>query len=381
MVLGNTPEAARVSHELLHLGYLVHWISAEPMAPQAPSGRLTLHPECDLVRLDGHVGGFVARLQHGEQAFSIHASAIVVATGIDRCFSIESYNLGSIAASRVLSTAQAQQQLAEPRSTGPALEHRHERIAMVLDLGQLTGKQMTAESLRLALALREQWHAEVSVLYRELKVDTYGLEALTRDMRERGIVFCRYDNPQIHFGDDGVYIGYVEGTLQAHLLVLPEATRPREDAPELAAILRVRLGNDGFFQNVNIHEHRPGLSERRGIFFAGSCHLDATPEELVADAAQAAANVDALLGSGYIEPEEIIAHVNSAECIRCLTCVRTCPHAAIEVVSEDSVTAARVVDCACRGCGACVVNCPVHAIELPHYPLPSWMAWRQGIAL
>ena len=29
MVLGDTPEAGRVAHDLLGLGYLVHWVSCE----------------------------------------------------------------------------------------------------------------------------------------------------------------------------------------------------------------------------------------------------------------------------------------------------------------------------------------------------------------
>jgi Pyruvate/2-oxoacid:ferredoxin oxidoreductase delta subunit len=53
--------------------------------------------------------------------------------------------------------------------------------------------------------------------------------------------------------------------------------------------------------------------------------------------------------------------------------VRTCPHAAVEIVDYEDVTAAKVVDLACWGCGACVVNCPVQAIELVGQPMPAWM--------
>jgi len=157
------------------------------------------------------------------------------------------------------------------------------------------------------------------------------------------------------------------------LLVLPEAVRPRRDAEALAELLQVRLGEDGYFQEMNIHRYRPGLSLRRGIFFAGRCHMDCDVAGAEADALQAAANVDALLAAGYLEPEEIIAHVDSTKCVRCLTCIRSCPHAAVEMADYDDVTAARVVDLACQGCGVCAVNCPVQAIDLVGQTAPAWM--------
>ncbi len=65
--------------------------------------------------------------------------------------------------------------------------------------------------------------------------------------------------------------------------------------------------------------------------------------------------------------------MDATACIRCLTCVRTCPHAAIEIVTRHDRTAAHVVELACRGCGACVGNCPVQAISLSNHAWPAWM--------
>jgi len=62
-------------------------------------------------------------------------------------------------------------------------------------------------------------------------------------------------------------------------------------------------------------------------------------------------------------PEEY-AEVASDECIRCLTCIRTCPHQAVELRATEDVVAAYVVPEACWGCGMCVANCPVRAISL-----------------
>ncbi|MFH1084252.1 MAG: 4Fe-4S binding protein, partial [Chloroflexota bacterium] len=97
-----------------------------------------------------------------------------------------------------------------------------------------------------------------------------------------------------------------------------------------------------------------------------------------ADALMAVASVDAVLGEDSLAPEALapeatIAHVDEEACIRCLTCVRTCPHAAIEIADYGPVTAARVLDLACWGCGQCAANCPVRAIAMVGLALPAWL--------
>lgn len=372
MVLGGAPEAGLVTQELLRLGYFVHWVTPEAALPPDPSAhsRLTRYEDCELVQLAGHVGGFLARFRRDGTELSLNASALVVATGNERYYPAERYGLSL--SSQVLTIPQVRRQLEAPRNTGAALPHRNQRVILLLDYKGETAKEIASEAMRLALDLRAQWHCEVYVFYQNLKVDTYNLERLTRTMREKGIVFCRYADPQITLDEDRVSLSYVEGTVSGELLILPEAVRPREDTQELAKLLRVRLGEDGFFQDINIHEYRPGLSVRKGIFFAGRCHMDGDRADIEADAMQAAANVDALLGAGFLEPEPIIAHVDSTKCVRCYTCVRTCPHAAVEMADYDEVIAARVVDLACRGCGACVANCPVRAIDLIGQVMPAW---------
>ncbi len=373
MVLGGAPEAGLVTQELLKLGYFVHWITPDEALPNVPEDhpRLTCYENCALIRLDGHVGGFIGRFRRNGTELSLHASALVVATGNERYYPIERYGLAL--SSNVLTVPQVRKQLEAPRSTGAALPHRNRRALLLLDLNGETAKEISAEAMRLAIDLRAQWHCEVYVFYQNLKVDTYNLERLTRTMREKGIVFCRYSDPQITFSDERISVSYIEGTVSGELLILPEAVRPRTDTQELAKVLRVRVGEDGFFQDINIHEYRPGLSARKGIFFAGRCHMDGDWADIQTDALQAAANVDALLGPGFLEPEPIIAHVDSTKCVRCYTCVRTCPHAAVEMADYDEVIAARVVDLACRGCGACVANCPVRAIELIGQAMPAWV--------
>ena len=372
LVLGAAPEAGWVSAELAALGYRVEWLVDEGTeAPGAIRG-VSAHHGARLTRLDGHVGAFCACLaDDGGAETNVEVSAVVVATGNRRVVPWERYGL-TPSTPNVLSVPQVRRQLEAPRSTGSALSHRNQTFLIALDLGGETAKETATETLALARDLRRQWHGEVYVFYQNLKVDTANLDELTHRMRDEGVLFCRYERPTVKVDDEGVSFTYVEGTIRGDLLVVPDDVAPAEDTASLAHTLRVRVGEDGFYQEMNIRHYRPGLSERKGIYYAGRCHLDADLTTLRADATRAVSDVDALLGMGYLEPEAIRALVEPARCVRCLTCVRSCPHAAVEIADYAEVTAARVVNLACRGCGTCVANCPVKAIALVGLEVPAW---------
>ena len=266
-----------------------------------------------------------------------------------------------------------QSQLQAPRSTGAALAHRESAVLVLLDHGGATSKEMAQEALQIRPCASARSGTPRSMSFTRTSRSTRPASSrLTREMRDKGVVFCRYADPKIALDDDGVQLSYVEGTVRGETLVLPETTQPRSDTPQLAALLKVRVGEDGYFQDVNIRQYRPGLSVRRGIFFAGRCHMDVDAQDAEADALQAAANVDALLLGGVVSPEAVVAHVDADKCIRCLTCIRTCPHAAVELADNGEVVAAQVVELACWGCGACVANCPARAISMVGQVLPAW---------
>ncbi|MFP3896332.1 MAG: 4Fe-4S dicluster domain-containing protein [Anaerolineales bacterium] len=363
IVWGDTPEAERAVQELEMLGY-----NAQQVAPS-----LNGSGEDTPAAMKGHVGGFTLSLREGESMRSHRASALVIATGNERAFPTDRYAFPL--SSRVLSTAQMRQRLdaTKPASTAQG----EQQILLALDLESETSREMTSEVFRLAMRLRQERYAEVFLFYRDLKVDAPGLERLTREMRQQGIVFCRYGEAEIATGEDSVYIGYREGEIEGDLLVLPETVQPRPDTEALAALLGARVGEDGYFQTLNVQGYRAGLSNRRGIFFAGRCHMDCDVTEAQEDATQVAASVDALLRTGFLEPDSVIAKVEASECVRCLSCIRTCPHGAVELAAYENTVAARVIEVACQACGACVAGCPAQAISMVGQTLPAWMASPQ----
>ena len=87
--------------------------------------------------------------------------------------------------------------------------------------------------------------------------------------------------------------------------------------------------------------------------------------ESIADGDAAALRAYGVLAEGKIVADPIRAKVDPEKCVLCLTCLRFCPHAAIEM--DPDVRAARIVEPACWGCGICVAECPAKAIQLSGY--------------
>ena len=56
------------------------------------------------------------------------------------------------------------------------------------------------------------------------------------------------------------------------------------------------------------------------------------------------------------------------KCVAYLTCIRVCPHGAIQLVRVDgSKEVAEISDLACDACGICAAICPAKAIKFQGY--------------
>ncbi|MHB9032416.1 MAG: 4Fe-4S binding protein [Anaerolineae bacterium] len=370
-VLGGLPDAGWVVDELLAANYRVAWISKQALPVSPYSDVCQVYQNRSITKVTGYVGDFKLHLAVPEESVTLGVAAIIVATGNQRLALEEDHR--TPVDRRVISTWALNELLEKPKELASRAALQRQHLLFGLDMHDLSGKQASTETLELALRARRQWHCEVSVLYRELQVDSDLLEAMTRSMRSEGIVFHRWHDAQPVIDAAGIRIKHADGDLQGDLLIIPPAVIPRPDNADLAQVLHINVGADGYFQQLNVRSYRPGLSNRKGIFLVGRCHLDTDDSGARADAVQAAANVDILLSQTPLQPETVIAQVDSNKCIRCLTCIRTCPHYAIALAEYNEVIAARVNELACFGCGACAANCPAKAISLVGPDVPAWL--------
>ena len=117
-------------------------------------------------------------------------------------------------------------------------------------------------------------------------------------------------------------------------------------------------------QDNNIHLF-PIATNRPGIFVVGACHGQHYPPQILQEAKAAALEVHALLSQQELEVELSNAVIDPDKCILCLTCLRSCPHKAIQINHEKG--AAESLPQVCQKCGICAGECPAKAIELPLY--------------
>jgi heterodisulfide reductase subunit A-like polyferredoxin len=358
---------------------------------------ITVHRETRVVETGGFVGNFSSRLRHasGEEQ-TVRHGAVIVATGAQE-WRGEVYGLGRDA--RVVTQSEFVERLKEignrnsefgkPDSQFP-IPNSVVFVQCVGPAEKYCGRLCCSESLQNALRLKElNPNAQVTILTKDVR--TYGFrERLYTEARAAGVVFIRYDDahlPQVLTEDEGrrteksqqpsvvvrVWdpILREEITLHPDLIVLATPLTPREDARELANILKVPVDTDGWFLEAHV-KLRPVDFATEGIFVAGAAHYPKFPNEAIAQAQAAAARAATILSKDFLHAGGIVAQVDAAKCTGCLTCVRICPYR-VPLIDPQRLAvggiygAAHIEAAACQGCGICAAECPAKAIQLLHF--------------
>ena len=117
---------------------------------------------------------------------------------------------------------------------------------------------------------------------------------------------------------------------------------------------------------------RPMDFINEGVFLAGMAHYPRFVEEAITSAQAAAGRSLTVLSMDPFYVGGVIAEVDGAKCVGCLTCVRTCPFQIPQLdYSQSGVGGlggqAWIDPALCQGCGTCTGECPAVAIQLQHY--------------
>jgi len=212
--------------------------------------------------------------------------------------------------------------------------------------------------------------------YVDMRCFGKGYEEFFRRCQEEGVLFIRGKPAEITDRascaaeqDKLIVIG--EDTLLGSLYRIPvdmvilcAAMEARRDTADMARLLHIQQGEDGFFQEAHA-KLAPLHTNMGGIFLAGTCQGPKDIPDTVAQASGAAARALELAVRGRVEIPAAISWIDPSICRGCQTCVQSCPQ---EAIRFDRRQAAAVVNQAlCRGCGACVRNCPSGAAQLWQY--------------
>jgi len=232
-------------------------------------------------------------------------------------------------------------------------------------------------TLKHVVQLKEKYKedVEVYVFYMDMRTNFKGFEEFYQRARELGVNFIRgrvsriLEDPKtknliIHAEDANLGMPI---EVEADMVVLATAAIPKKGTEEIARILNLTRGADGFFMESH-PKLKPLDAPTDGIFLAGACQGPKDIPYSVSQGCGAAARAATVLSKKTWKIEPIIAVVDPSKCrnvtTKCGICAERCPYGAIRAEEKQP---AQVITAMCHGCGTCVAECPADAIQQMHF--------------
>ena len=231
-------------------------------------------------------------------------------------------------------------------------------------------------AIKEAILIKEhEPETEIYILYMDMRTPFKGFEEFYRRARDLGITFIRGKPAEI-LEDKGTsnLIIRTEDTIlgepieiETEMLILCSAGVPNQGADDLARILHITRGTDGFFLESH-PKLKPMDTPVDGIFLAGACQGLKDIPYSVSQGSGTAGRAATILSKDKVEIEPIVAIVDPQKCrnvsVKCGICVTACPYSA---PSAPMGKPAVINPAMCHGCGTCVADCPSDAITQMHF--------------
>jgi len=341
----------------------------DSIARAANSKNIRIISNAEVRSIEGAAGNFAVRVSAGKKEQAIDAGAIILAVDSFSAFPFQKAGIDQNA--KIIDLTSLSSMLARN-------EKLPGRIAILMDLAGEQTRAVNALAFGAAELLVREMKKDVRVYCHHARVAATGLEELYRRARSAGVVFERSDkSPGISVNEEGIILrggGIEAGESEQVDLVVVADSMPDDAVSDMARKVNIRTGPEDWLQYDNVWL-LPTLSNRPGIYIVGAARGNSDFREAFNDVSGAAAAIDILLGSGRITVAEDQARVDTDKCVLCLTCVRSCPHAALAIApvngNEKSKLQIVVSESACRRCGICAALCPAQAIQLPRFTDPQ----------
>jgi heterodisulfide reductase subunit A len=333
----------------------------------------------------GFIGNYDVTLDHEGEEIKLKAGTIIVATGAEEFKPTGQYGYGEMTG--VLTQLELEKQIKNGKVNG-------QNVVMINCVGARIPERpyctrfccMTA--IKNAVLIKENNPAaNVWILHRDLM--TYGIdfEDYYRKAEEAGVRFIRYDlaRPPEVVGNgkvEGVKVYHQlrqkELELPCNTVVLTTPLVPHNDNDALSRILKVPLGQEGFFLEAHL-KLQPVEFATDGIYICGSARWPVEVAEAIFQGCAAAAKAAVPMRRGCVRPEAITSCVDRELCAGCGICAALCPYNAIELKSDNGKRVSSVITALCKGCGTCAAACPSGAISMDHFKDEQIMAQIEAL--
>jgi len=335
--------------------------------------RIKVYLETQVEEIAGFIGNFEVTLDHENEESKVEVGTIIVAIGAEEFKPTGLYGYGEI--DGVITQLELEKQMKEVAVDG-------QKIVMINCVGARVperaycGKFCCLTAMKNATLIKQN-NPEAKVWVLDRDVMTYGIEFedYYRKAMEAGVRFIKYslDRPPEIVGNgrvEGVKVYHQlmqkEIMLPSDMVVLTTPLIPRDSNDKLSKILKVPLGQDGFFLEAHL-KLQPVEFATDGIYICGSARWPVDISDAVFQGFAAASKAAIPLRRGYVKAEAITASVNEERCAGCGVCVGLCPYGSIELKTENDRTVAHVISALCKGCGTCGAACPSGAMTMNHF--------------
>ncbi len=321
-------------------------------------------------------------LEDAERTQEFEVGAAIVATGFDM-FDVKKLGEYDTSLPDVITGTQMERLMINECGAGMVLKrkadgNRVKKVAYVLCAGSRTrkvgmpycSKICCNYAIKQSVILRKTFpYMQVYVYYIDIRAAGRGFEEFyVRSQEEYGVKYIHGKVAQIEKGTNGIMVRAEDVTLgeiienEFDMVVLCTAMIPSKGTAELAKLLKVPLGEDGF-----VSEKHPKLdpvaTHRSGLFAAGVVLGPKDVRDSVVDGRSTAAHAIEFLGTGRMLVDPVKAIVKDGmKCTKWKACEAICP---VKAIAVDEFP--RVDPITCIGCGACVSECPEGVFELAHY--------------
>jgi heterodisulfide reductase subunit A len=322
-------------------------------------------------------------LNQKDELLSLTAGAILIATGYDSYQPTEG-EYGYKTVPNVITLPEFNRMIELNPNSLIHNGNKVKKVAFIYCIGnrqtkgdnKYCSRQCCTAAINTSLQIKQKYE-DITAFHLFRDIRTYGKqEILYEKSSKQGDIYIRFDEkepPKVELQGKKALVkvkDYLtakkELELEADLVVLVIGMVSRVDSKHISEKFKIPIGTDKFFNEIH-PKLKPVETVIKGVLIGGSCQGPKNITESVQSSLSAAAKINALLKSGTISLEPVIARVDNNLCTWCGKCTEVCEYEAVMEVEFEGKQIAQINKAVCTGCGICAPICPYNAIEIAQF--------------